>query len=180
MNAPMNDTEAEALRHELTGLLKYINRVRLEIASISRPADEEHQFETMSDQLDAVIKATDDASNTIMACAENNEETLIALRATLTDPKQAALLDKLSENDMAIIQACSFQDLTSQRVTKVARSITYVEDRVSALAEVWGKEELDKVEVKGMDKTDDEKLLNGPAMDGQKSISQDEIDALFD
>lgn len=180
MNAPMDDTDSDALRNELMGLLKYINRVRLEIANISRPADEEHQFETMSDQLDAVIKATDDASNTIMACAENNEEAIITLRKTLTDPEQAALLDKLSENDMNIIQACSFQDLTSQRVTKVARSITYVEDRVSALAEVWGKEELEKVEVKATEKTDDEKLLHGPALDGQRSISQDEIDALFD
>lgn len=172
--------ETETLRNELMGLLKYINRVRLEIANISRPADEEHHFETMSDQLDAVIKATDDASNTIMACAESNEDVLTELRATLTDPKQAALLDKLSANDMEIIQACSFQDLTSQRVTKVARSITYVEDRVSALTEVWGREELEKIEVKGSDKSADEKLLNGPALDPQKSISQDEIDALFD
>lgn len=180
MNAPMDEKESEALRNELVGLLSYINRVREEIASISRPADEEHQFETMSDQLDAVIKATDDASNTIMACAEANEEALIKLRATLTDPAQAALLDNISSNDMDIIQACSFQDLTSQRVTKVARSITYVEDRVAALTEVWGKEELDKVEVKGSEKTEDEKLLHGPALDPQKSISQDEIDALFD
>ncbi|MFC1674018.1 protein phosphatase CheZ [Pseudomonadota bacterium] len=176
----MDEKESEALRTELVGLLGYINRVREEIASISRPADEEHQFETMSDQLDAVIKATDDASNTIMACAESNEEALIKLRATLTDPAQAALLDSISNNDMDIIQACSFQDLTSQRVTKVARSITYVEDRVAALTEVWGKEELDKVQVKGSQKTEDEKLLHGPALDPQKSISQDEIDALFD
>ena len=74
MNAPMNDTDADALRNELTGLLSYINRVRQEIASISRPADEEHQFVAMSDQLDAVSKATDDASNTIMANAEKNED----------------------------------------------------------------------------------------------------------
>lgn len=180
MTAPMDLQEAETLRKELMGLLKYINRVREEIASISRPADEEHQFETMSDQLDAVIKATDEASNTIMASAESNDDLINELRQTLTDPKQAALLDKMSENGMDIIQACSFQDLTSQRVTKVARSLTYVEDRVNALTEVWGKEEIDKVEVKGMNKTDDEKLLNGPALDPQRSISQDEIDALFD
>lgn len=180
MTAPMNDSESEALRNELTGLLKYINRVRQEIASISHPADEEHHFESMADQLDAVIKSTDEASNTIMASAETNEDLVTQLRATLTDPKQAAILDKISENDMGIIQACSFQDLTSQRVTKVARSITYVEDRVAALAEVWGKDELDKVVVSASEKTADEKLLNGPALDGQKSISQSEIDALFD
>ncbi len=180
MTMRINDQESETLRQELMGLLKYINRVREEIASISRPADEEHQFTTMAEQLDAVIKATDEASNTIMSRAEGNEDIVAQLRKSLSDPAQGALLDKISKHDMDIIQACSFQDLTSQRVTKVARSITYVEDRVSALAEVWGKEELDKVVVRAEEKTDDEKLLHGPALDPSKSINQAEIDALFD
>ena len=180
MTAPLEDLDSNALRAELQGLLKYINRVRQEIASISRPADDEHEFGTMSDQLDAVIKATDEASNTIMACAEGNEDAVQELRGLLTDPAQIALLDKISENDMNTIQACSFQDITGQRVTKVARSLTYVEDRVTALTELWGKEEIEKVDVKGSDKTEDEKLLNGPALDPTRSISQDEIDALFD
>jgi len=180
MTAPLEDLDSDTLRQELQGLLRYINRVREEIASISRPADGDHEFSTMSDQLDAVIKATDDASNTIMACAEGNEDAVKELRGSLKDPAQIALLDKISENDMNTIQACSFQDITGQRVTKVARSLTYVEDRVSALTELWGKDEIEKVDVKGDEKTDDEKLLNGPALDPSRSIGQDEIDALFD
>ena len=180
MNAPIEDLDSEALRNELHGLLLYINRVRDEIANISRPADDDHEFSTMSDQLDAVIKATDDASNTIMACAESNEDAVQELRGMLKDPAQVALLDKISENDMNTIQACSFQDITGQRVTKVARSLTYVEDRVSALTELWGRQEIEKVEVKGEEKSEDEKLLHGPALDPERSISQDEIDALFD
>lgn len=180
MNAPETQVDAEALKGELMGLLKYIHRVRDEIANISRPADEEHQFVTMSDQIDAVVKATDEASNTIMACAEVNEELVEKLRKGITDPKLVTLIDQLSENDINIIQACSFQDLTGQRLNKVARSLTYVEDRVNALTEVWGREELEKVEVKGEQKTDDEKLLHGPALPSDTSISQDEIDALFD
>ncbi|MBL4615904.1 MAG: protein phosphatase CheZ [Magnetovibrio sp.] len=180
MTAPFLEADSENLRSEMHGLLQYINRVRLEIASISRPADDEHEFSTMSDQLDAVIKATDDASNTIMGCAESNEDAVQELRKLIKDPAQIALLDKISENDMNTIQACSFQDITGQRVTKVARSITYVEDRVAALTQLWGKEAIDKVELKGSDKTDDEKLLSGPALDPARAISQDEIDALFD
>ncbi|PCI42504.1 MAG: hypothetical protein COB46_00530 [Rhodospirillaceae bacterium] len=180
MSASHDQGSEEQLRHELSGLLTYITRVRQEIASISRPADEEHHFNSMADQLDAVIKATDDASNTIMNCAEKNDEAVRALKKSIKDPAQLALLDQVTNNSMDIIQACSFQDLTSQRVTKVARSITYVEDRVAALAEVWGKEELDKVEVEGTHKSEDEKLLNGPALDPSQSIDQDAIDALFD
>lgn len=180
MTNKMDKKNQEALRNELVGLLSYINRVREEIAKMSRPADEDHQFETMSEQLDAVVKTTDEASNTIMECAEKNEVLVDDLRKEITDPKLAAALDQLSANDMDIIQACSFQDLTGQRVTKVARSLTYVEDRVNALAEVWGKEELEKVEIVTSEKTDDEKLLHGPALPSNKAISQDEIDALFD
>jgi len=180
MTTPVEDIDSEALRGELHGLLRYINRVREEIASISRPADDSHEFGTMSDQLDAVIKATDEASNTIMECAEKNEEAIIELRKQIKDPAQVTLLDTISKNDMDTIQACSFQDITSQRVTKVARSLTYVEDRVSALTQLWGEDEIAKVEVKGDGKTADEKLLNGPALDPSRSINQDEIDALFD
>jgi len=180
MTAPIDDLDSDALRGELQGLLRYINRVRQEIASISRPADDAHEFGTMSDQLDAVISATDEASNTIMACAESTEEVLLELRGLISDPAQLKLLDKISENDMNTIQACSFQDITGQRVTKVARSLTYVEDRVSALTELWGRDQIEKVDVKGEEKSEDEKLLHGPALDPARSISQDEIDALFD
>lgn len=180
MNAPIHDVDSNVLRSELHGLLKYINRVREEIASISRPTDDSHEFSSMSDQLDAVIKATDEASNTIMGCAEGNEDAVAKLRALLKDPAQLALLDQISENDMNVIQACSFQDITGQRVTKVARSLTYVEARVGALTELWGKEEIEKVELKAVEKSADEKLLNGPALDPSRSINQAEIDALFD
>lgn len=58
--------------------------------------------------------------------------------------------------------------------------MTYVEDRVNALIEVWGKDEIDKIEVKpDKEKTEDEKLLHGPALEGE-GISQDEIDKPFD
>ena len=51
--------------------------------------------------------------------------------------------------------------------------MTYVEDRVNALIEVWGKEEIDKIEVKPYEeKTEDEKLLQGPALEGE-GITQD-------
>ena len=64
-------------------------------------------------------------------------------------------------------------------LAKVVKSVTYVEDRVLALIEVWGKEEIDKIEVKSYgEKTEDEELLHGPALEGE-GISQDESDKLF-
>jgi len=72
------------------------------------------------------------------------------------------------------------QEIAGQRITKVVKSVTYVEDRVNALINVWGKDEIDSIEVKAeKEKTEDEKLLAGPALEGE-GISQDEIDKLFD
>ena len=58
--------DADLLKKELYGLFKYLQRVRLEIAAINRPADEALHFDSMSDQLDAIVKATEEATDTIM------------------------------------------------------------------------------------------------------------------
>ena len=59
-----------------------------------------------------------------------------------------AVLSQISQNGADVFEACSFQDITGQRITKVVKSVTYVEDRVNALIEFWGKDEIDKIEVK--------------------------------
>ena len=139
--------EADVLKKELYGLFKYLQRVRQEIAAINKPADEDLHFDSMSDQLDAIVQATEEATNTIMECMEKNDDIVTKLREGITDAGQLALLDQISANGADVFEACSFQDITGQRVTKVVKSVTYVEDRVNALISVWGREEIDKIEV---------------------------------
>lgn len=176
----MVEQEPQQLKSELRSLFNYVQRVRQEIAAIDRPVEDDNQFGKMGDQLDAIVKATEEATNTIMAMMEKNEDALGKLRASITDADQIALLDQITENGMNVFQACSFQDITGQRVSKLVKSLTYVEDRVNALVDIWGKEALQAVEVQVFEeKTEDEKLLKGPQMEGQ-GISQDDIDKLFD
>ena len=169
----------ESLKSEFTGLLRYIQRVRSEIAAIHHPHEEDHHFESMGEQLDAIVKTTEQATTTIMEAMEANDEAVDKLRAGLTDPEQTALLDKISQNGMDVFEACSFQDITGQRVNKVVKSITYVEQRVEALVAVWGESELAEIEVEGVEKTESEALLHGPQLEGE-GLSQDDIDSLFD
>ena len=167
------------LKSELTGLFRYLERVREEIAAISRPADEDFHFESMGEQLDAIVKATEKATNTIMEATEKSIAAVDELRKTVSDPAQIALLDEIVGDGNDILEACSFQDITGQRVSKVVKSVTYVEERINALIDVWGKDEVAGVEVEGKEKTEDEKLLAGPQMEG-KGLDQAAIDALFD
>ncbi len=171
--------EADLLKRELYGLFKYIQRVREEIAAINQPAAPGLHFNSMSDQLDAIVKATEDATNTIMEAMEKNDEIVGKLREGIVKEENLALLDQISANGAEVFEACSFQDITGQRITKVVKSVTYVEDRVNALIEVWGKEEIEKIEVKGEEESEDEALLQGPALEGE-GITQAEIDKLFD
>ena len=61
-------SEADLLKKEFFGLFKYIKQVREEIAAINRPADKSLHFDSMADQLDAIVQATEEATNTIMGC----------------------------------------------------------------------------------------------------------------
>ena len=174
------DQEIEVLKSEMFGLFRYMQRVRQEIAAIHNPHDSEHRFESMGDQLDAIVEATEEATNTIMEAVEANEEILDGLRAEFTEESQIAKLDKVTENVSRIYEACSFQDITGQRITKVVRSLSYVEQRVNSIIEVWGEEEIAGIEViPDHEKTEDEKLLEGPQRK-EVAISQDDIDKLFD
>jgi len=172
----------DVLKAEISGLLRYMQRVRTEIAAMNRGRDEDHNFETMGKQLDAIVEATEKATDTIMNAMEQNEESVAKIKEGLDDPEKIALLDKIIDNGNVVFEACSFQDITGQRVTKIVKSITFIEERVNALLDIWGRDALDDVEVETDEevKREQELLLRGPQLDGQETISQDEIDKLFD
>ncbi len=171
--------ELELLQAEIFNLFNYIQRVRKEVAAITRADEGTDRFDNMSDQLDAIVQATGDATNSILEVVEQNSETINKIRDKTENSEVRGLLDELENNSNNIFEACTFQDITGQRVTKIARSVTYVESRVNALIEIFGKDQLENIEVEAEDKTEDEKLLAGPQLDGQ-GVTQDEIDKLFD
>jgi len=175
-----SDMDTSLLKSELDGLLRYLHRVRTEVASIDRPADEEHDIGSMGEQLDAIVEATESATNTIMEAVERNDDIVEKIRGKVSDPDVSALLDQINNNSGDVFQACSFQDITGQRVSKVAKSIIYVEERVDSLINVMGRDVIESTEVlQESTKTEDEKLLDGPQLEG-KGLSQDDIDSLFD
>jgi chemotaxis protein CheZ len=179
MTPVSNAVHNDILKRELDGLCRYFTRLRQEVAAIQRPAEAEHGFSSMGQQLDAVVQATAEASNTIMNAMEMNGTAVQALKKEIKDPKLVALLDQIEANGNAVFEACSFQDITGQRVTKVVKSIAYIEERVGTLIRLIGKTEIEKTEVVvTKEKNADEKLLQGPQLQGQ-GLSQADIDALF-
>ena len=121
MNAPTGNsgTIDKKLESEIYNLIHYIDRLRKEIAGIAQEKNSQTRFEGMADRLDAIMGSTAEATDTILSAMESIDESVDKLRAH-PEPKEVdALCDRISEKSGAAMEACSFQDLTGQRVTKV-------------------------------------------------------------
>ena len=83
----------------------------------------------------------------------------------------------IEEQVIKIFEACSFQDITGQRITKVVATLKTIEGKVETLVNALGNKMPGFYE--DADGEDDEvSLLNGPQLPDQ-AISQDDIDKLL-
>ncbi|WP_343870528.1 protein phosphatase CheZ, partial [Caenispirillum bisanense] len=169
------------LKRELLGLFQHIQKIRKEIAAIRRPGtnpDQDH-FSKMSDELDAIVEATESATETIMENAEKLEDVVNAVRPMVNNAEGRALLDSVQDRTGAIFEACAFQDITGQRITKVVNSLRFVEERVNALISIWGQDQIAHESLEdGSNEDEYKKYLNGPQLKGH-GVSQADVDAMF-
>jgi chemotaxis regulatin CheY-phosphate phosphatase CheZ len=171
----MNGTVSiDVLKRELQGLFNHIQKIRSEIASIHIPDD---PFSNMSDQLEAIVKATESATHDIMQNVEEIEGFSLKLREV--SPENTDLCENIEFNVANAIVACSFQDLTGQRVTKVVKLLKHIEHQINVLISMWGEDAIEK-EKKSENIEPDEykKYLNGPQLEGL-GLEQTEIDKLI-
>lgn len=166
------------LYSELQSLSDYIRNAKLEIASLRPDEVKEQHLRTASDELDAIVQATANATNAIMDATEVVESVMDEV-----DPDAQATLMSATTG---IYEACSFQDITGQRITKVVGALKHIEDTIDKLLDAFGddikryKEENPEVEQPPEPETKptDEDLLEGPQLEGSGN-SQEEIDALL-
>ncbi len=168
------------LKAELEELSRVILDTRREITSI-QSNDKGAKIHAMTDQLDAVVNDTETATNAILAAVETIEDKNESLELNASDPDELEITEAIGKAVMKIYEACNFQDITGQRISKVVGTLIFVEDRIAAMIEILGGEEqLSAIEgIEQEIQKDGEVELSGPRAEGQE-ISQDEIDALFD
>ena len=157
---------------EIQELSKFIDELKAEIASI-RPDDvtDEH-LPKANDELEAVIQATEKATNEIFEAVEAIE--------ALAEGMEGRVSVQVGEAVTKIYEACSFQDITGQRITKVIGALRQIEDKVRELLEAFGAE-IRKLprENPAFERTPDPAdLMNGPQMP-DAAMSQDDIDAIL-
>lgn len=164
------------LRKELLEISAHIQKTRNEIAALHPGQEEDSRILRATSELDAIISATERATYDIL----NGAERIQAAAGRLASESEIGpIASEISNQATQIMTACSFQDLTGQRITKVVNALRYIETRIQAMIEIWGIDETTEAAVKHPeDDRPDAHLLNGPQLEG--AADQTEIDSLFE
>ncbi|MET1027030.1 MAG: protein phosphatase CheZ [Dongiaceae bacterium] len=162
---------------ELEQLAQYILSAKQEIAALLPDDITSEHLPTATDELDAIVGATEEATNGILQAVEIIEG--------LTAEMAPEVAEKITDAVTQVYEACNFQDITGQRITKVVRALKHIENKVEALVAAFGDEiqkyralHPQKQQPAAESEKSDAALLNGPQMPDD-AAKQAEIDALL-
>jgi chemotaxis protein CheZ len=132
-------------------------------------------------ELDAVSAGAERATLQIIKAAEDIDDAANTLTACLQNGQQKALAQDISDHVVRIFEACNFQDLSGQRISKVVDTLNFIEHHVERMMDIWGDlAPLDNYQADTSAARDHSTKLHGPKLaDDPGHITQEEVDALF-
>jgi chemotaxis protein CheZ len=157
---------------EVEELGRTIAEAKAEIAALRVDDVTASQIPSATDELDAVVAHTAAATNAILEACETLDEA-----AGRMDGPQAVALQTAT---MRIYEACSFQDITGQRITKVVSTLKAIDAKVAHIISKFG----DNRHVRGAPAPEqaapsaEAGLLNGPQLPAA-AMDQAEIDRML-
>src|SRR5260221_954952 len=137
----------------------------------------------LTGELGGGVAGTEEASQQILEAAESIDQAASALSKVTSPDQQKLLSEEIQERVVSIFEACNFQDLTGQRISKVMTTMKFIENHITVMMDIWGGVDAIKAHAPPIvdEREGDAKLLNGPKLDGDAGhASQNDIDALFD
>jgi chemotaxis protein CheZ len=167
MAGDLSATEA-ALLAELEGLGRTVARAKQEIARLKVDDITDSHIPSATDELDAIVDHTAQATNEILDCCEVLEK----VAGEVGGPHAEALSGAITR----IYEACSFQDITGQRIGKVVTALKAIEARVTTIT---GRYQHPAPEPAAAEPaTEGRRLAEGPQLPGA-GVSQADIDRLL-
>lgn len=170
-----------SVRDDVEDLASYIRETKAEIMTLKPEEIADEHVPAATIELDAIVNATEEATHSIMEAAERIEGVANAI-----DPAQAEVLINATTQ---IYEACGFQDITGQRISKVIRALKEIEAKVDALTFAFGDEDeaqrLARQErrKRRREQEHDESVAAGDVREGPQlpssAVNQNDIDALF-
>jgi len=157
---------------DFTDIAGQITSMKREIGNLRAQDMKHNRVPEAGRELDAIVESTEEATHTIMESAE----TIMS-----ADPSdQAAYQEVVNDNVMRIFEACSFQDLTGQRISRVVSTLNYIDERVSTFVErlKLADNDLPPIEETAEERRQRELILHGPQNAGE-GVSQDDVDSML-
>lgn len=165
------------IHQELQEIADRIIQAKKEVASMVTSEESKAQMSEATSELDAVVKATEDATNIILDAADAISNAI----GEADESVQSAVNDEVTK----IFEACNFQDITGQRISKVVEAISFIEEKIDRLNKILSARESELTDVtetgdsnKQSSEADESTLLNGPQL-AEDAPTQEEIDALL-
>ncbi len=152
---------------EVEELGRTIASAKAEITALRVDDITDSHIPSATDELDAIVAHTASATNQILETCETLDQVALQLAG---DPA-AQLQDATTQ----IYEACSFQDITGQRITKVVATLKTIEVKIAQMVATFGAGRSEEAD----GDTDRERaLLNGPQLPAA-AMDQSEIDKLL-
>jgi chemotaxis protein CheZ len=128
----------------------------------------------IANELLAVTDGTEQATQKILAAAEEIDQLANNLSAALKGKIEQGPAQDIQDLVVRIFEACNFQDLIGQRVDKVMTTLKFVEDHITNV--------LDEIKtMSARPSADGAQYLHGPRLEHDTGhVSQLDIDAIFD
>ena len=160
---PITTSSHMALLTELRILADFIESARKEVSAVGVDDIVGRDVPAATDELDAVVLHTADATGLILDQCEKLD--------ALIEP--SVMRAEIKAATARIYEACSFQDITGQRVAKVVSTLQAIEAKIAELLRVFGRgPQLSAALLAPV------ALLNGPQRHGD-AMDQGAVDALL-
>jgi chemotaxis protein CheZ len=154
---------------EVEELGRTIASAKAEIAALRIDDIKDNHIPFATDELDAIVEHTATATNAILSSCETLDEV-----AAKVEGDAAALLQTATTQ---IYEACSFQDITGQRITKVVTTLKAIETKVAQIVRTFGGGAPAPV-AEAPTKPEEVTLENGPQLP-TAAMDQSDIDKLL-
>jgi chemotaxis protein CheZ len=164
--------ETERLTSELNLIVGAISGSTVRASGANLPCDAP-PMTRIAYELTEVVASTEQATQQILGAAEEIDQAAKNLSAALGGKYEQGLVQDIQDVVIRIFEACNFQDLAGQRVSKVLSILNFVEDHVARVIEEIARES-------AAVRRNGEQLLHGPRLENDSGhVSQTEIDAMF-
>ena len=130
--------QCEKLKVELDLIYDAINRTKREIAVLHGKSFDGDEMSKVTGELGAVVGGTEEATQQILEAAEAIDQAASALAKVNSPDQQKILSEEIQERVVSIFEACNFQDLTGQRISKVMTTMKFIENHITVMMDIWG------------------------------------------